>query len=272
MQAQTLRHCLRPSLLLWMCLSSAGGGYGQESIPSPTQGAAGSSRPPVVESPPIQVMESPRAIDPLPSAASGYSSTQRISPNSQMFQLHPAVEQQPTPIPGRPIMLPYARDTYQDDGEITGLAVDIARRVVLAYYPKASRHVIQTEDVNFRRQGDQIHTYARVIWSVNKKYTYASDVFASIVYTPNLRRVYEVRYKDNFHIPMRNFNETSPVITAINNDFKNRDPLMMPTEKLGSRTDLLVPRSWKWRWNPFSGDRDWHVGIAKDRPIGSPLK
>ncbi|MEO1525612.1 MAG: hypothetical protein AAFX06_09250 [Planctomycetota bacterium] len=163
----------------------------------------------------------------------------------------------------------------QDDAELIALAVDIARRVVLAHYKHAGLNSIHTCDVRYQRQGDQIHTYARVSWSPERmrRNSYQSDVFASIVMTRGLRRVYRVGYKDNYRFPRASsIDETSPIVTQINDDFRNRDPLGLETEKLGSRTDVLLRRSRNWLSNLFSGDRDWHVGIAKDRPSGSSLK
>ncbi|MEM0925160.1 MAG: hypothetical protein AAGJ83_03910 [Planctomycetota bacterium] len=155
----------------------------------------------------------------------------------------------------------------QQDPELIELAVDVARRVVLAYHINASRHPIRTLEVDFRRQGDQVHTHTRLSWSSHRKGTklYESDVFASFVYTPTVRRIYDLQYRDNCRVPLSQFDLATPIVTQINDDLKRRDPLGRPTLKLSSRSDVLMPRSRKWRWNPFSGDRDWHVGVADDR-------
>lgn len=162
----------------------------------------------------------------------------------------------------------------RQESDLNALAIDIARRVVLAHYKHAGRNSINTRDVRVRRQGDQVHTYARVAWSPdkNRANVYHSDVFSSIVMARGVRRVYRIGYKDNFRVPMTNCDETSPIITQINDDFQNRDPLGLPSEKLSDRGDVLFPRSNNWLKSIFSGDRDWHVGIAKDRHCGSNLK
>lgn len=166
-------------------------------------------------------------------------------------------------------------DDWQDNYDLDALAADIARRVVLAHYRGAGRNSIRTRDIKVRRQGDQVHTYARVAWSLERspRNIYHSDVFASIVMARGLRRVYRIGYKDNYKCPVSAVDDqSSPIVTQINDDFRNRDPIGMESEKLGSRLDVLPRRSCNWLLNLFSGDRDWHVGIAKDRYYGSRLK
>lgn len=180
----------------------------------------------------------------------------------------------PPPIEPQPLddgWIPMAADgplgsTPADELEL--LAVDIARRTLLAYYPSASRAPIRTTEVWVRPKGDIIYTYARLIWSLDRRErrSYSCEVFSSIIYMPERRRMYELSYQDNYKHPHRNHELTADVASKYNEYFKSRDPLMLPHPLIGSRLDLLEPRSRAWRWNPFSGDRGWHVWLADSRP------
>lgn len=156
-----------------------------------------------------------------------------------------------------------------DDGptEHELLALDIARRSVLAHYPKAGKNPIRTLQVRVRPDGDVVHTYARVAWTdaaIGSGKSYESEVFASIVYTPDLRRLYDISYKDNRLKPWRMFNRRIDLLSKINEDLERRDPLRMATPLIGNRQDLLVPRKQEWIRHPLGGDHAWHASSADD--------
>jgi len=147
------------------------------------------------------------------------------------------------------------------------LAVDIARRTLLVHNACAANYPIRTAESSVRPQGDVVHLYARLIWQGGLLgwSTYESEVFATVVYTPNLRRVYELSYRDNCSVPLKNYDSTSKVITQYNTEFAGRDKFMMPHRDVGPDPDVLLPRSRTWRWNLLSGDRAWHAFNADDR-------
>ena len=156
-----------------------------------------------------------------------------------------------------------------DDGptEHELLALDIARRSVLAHYPKAGRNPIRTLQVKTRPEGDVIHTYARVAWSECEqapRKSYESEVFATMIYTPDIRRLYDISYKDNRLKPWRMFNRRIDLLSKINEELERRDPLRMATPLVGNRHDLLVPRSREWIRHELRGDHAWHASSADD--------
>jgi hypothetical protein len=162
-----------------------------------------------------------------------------------------------------------AMDSDSQSIELEHLAVDIARRSVLAHYPHASRNPIRTMQVQVRPEGDVVHTYARLAWSKDHgepdKF-YESEVFASLVYTRGIRRIYDISYKDNRLIPWRICNRRIDLVSKLNEDYERRDPLRMPAALVGHRLDVLAPRSYWWRYHPLQGDHAWHA-ISADAHI-----
>lgn len=167
----------------------------------------------------------------------------------------------------------------EEDGpsELECLAVDIARRSVLAHYPKAAARPIRTLQVRSRPQGDVVHLYARLQWSCGLPgfvRSYESEVFASLIHTPDIRRIYDISYRDNRLKPWRVFNRRIDLISRLNKEFERRDPLRMATPLVGNRQDMLVPRSRPWIYHPLQGDHGWHAGAADDyiAPRWAPLE
>ncbi|MCG8652651.1 MAG: hypothetical protein MI861_22620, partial [Pirellulales bacterium] len=121
-----------------------------------------------------------------------------------------------------------------------------------------------------RPAGDEVHTYARLQWTANQKKSdtqwYTSVVSAKIIYTPGLRRVHEISYEDNYWVPYRNTIHVD-LVSKINDQFDLRDGVLAPVQQmiLDPGPDRLPPRTPAWRFNPFAGDRPWHVSIADDR-------
>ncbi len=152
-------------------------------------------------------------------------------------------------------------------GELEFLAVDIARRSVLAHYPKAGRHPIRTLEVKVRPEGDIIHTYAKLEWSktiCRKTFMYNAEVSSSIVYTPENRRVFDLTYKDNTLIPGRIWNRRIDLVSKINDEFDRLDPLRSPAPLIGNRMDILAPRQRSWVDHSLRDDHAWHVYAADE--------
>ena len=132
-----------------------------------------------------------------------------------------------------------------DEGpnELELLALDIARRAVLAHYPHAGRNPMRTLQVKVRPEGDVVHTYARLAWAPDHRHPekhFESEVFASVIYTTDIRRIFDISYKDNRLKPFRLFNRRVDLVSKLNEDLERRDPLRMATPLVGNRQDLLV--------------------------------
>ena len=150
-------------------------------------------------------------------------------------------------------------------GELEAIAVDIARRSVLAHYPTAGRHPIRTLEIRTRPEGDVVHTFARLQFAVSyfsgKKF-HESEVYATLIYTSEIRRVIDLGYKDNCLTAHRLFNRRVDLISKINEDYERRDPLQMPAPLVCRRLDLLPPRNAPWYWSLIGGDHAWHANAA----------
>ena len=147
------------------------------------------------------------------------------------------------------------------------LAVDIARRALLARYPAVARQPVRTLEVRVRPEGDVLHTYARLHWTLDKKEPFQfheCEVFASLVYTPDLRRIYDISFKDNRLHPWRVFSRQVDLVSVINEELERRDTLRMASPLVGNRQSVLVPRSRRWLHHPLRGDHAWHAGAADD--------
>ncbi len=199
---------------------------------------------------------------------SPYASAQQVPPiehESVVIRIEP-LEMGPMQTP--PLM-----------GELEFLAVDIARRSVLAQHPRAANAPIRTVEFLVRPAGDEVHTYAKLLWTPKERESifkwYTSEVYATLIYTREMRRVYEISYRDNFWVPFRNFTHID-LVSKINEEFDRRDGVRAPHPQMlpGPRLDCLAPRARTWRFNPFGGDRPWHVSIADDRvrPALTPLR
>ena len=151
--------------------------------------------------------------------------------------------------------------------ELAALAVDIARRTLLAQHPHTAKSVIYTAEIMVRPQGDVTHLYARLIWMKHPRghRSYHSEVFATLVNVTETRRVFDLDYKDNCGVPFHNFGRAPEIISMINDDLKQRDKFGMPHPSVGPDLEYLAPRTRRWLWNGLSGDRQWHVSIADDR-------
>lgn len=157
--------------------------------------------------------------------------------------------------------------TPHEMGELDDLAVDIARRVLLAQTPHAGKNPIFTEEVRVRPEGDAIHTYARLRYATSTRSPrkmFTAEVFASMIYTPEVRRVYDISYKDNRLFPRRLFNRKIDLLSKINEEFERRDEMIMPMPLIGNRMDLLLPRGEAWQKHNLSDDHAWHVYSADD--------
>ncbi len=155
----------------------------------------------------------------------------------------------------------------RDTGELEFLAVDIARRAVLAHYPQVGHDPMRTMEVRVRPEGDIIHTFAKVQWSYTDargpRY-HEAEVYASLVYTPDARRMYDISYKDNYLVPHRAFNRRIELVSKYNEAFERRDPLRRPAPLIGRRLSFLAPRRSRWVWHLLGGDHGWHVFSADD--------
>jgi hypothetical protein len=136
---------------------------------------------------------------------------------------------------------------------------------VLAYYPHAAEYPIRTLEVRIRPEGDVVHTYARM--NLNQHhydhYSIKAEVFASLIYTPQYRRVIDLSFRDN-GLPHRDCNRTAEIVTQYNNEFERRDPLEMRHRAVGPQMDELAPRSRHWIWCALQGDHGWHAFQADD--------
>lgn len=128
------------------------------------------------------------------------------------------------------------------------LAVDIARRSLLAIHPYAAERPIVTLDVIVRPSGHDVHTYARLQWTrrhwwqgENQVKSYQSDVSATLLYHPDKRLIYDISYVDNAWLPFRNIDMTSQVAASYNEDFALRDKTGLPPKFLSDRADVLEP-------------------------------
>ena len=133
------------------------------------------------------------------------------------------------------------------------LAVDIARRSLLAVHPEAGYRPIITEEVLVRRQGHYVRTYARLrwykkhLWQKGRNITrYQSEVSASIVYHPERRRVTDLSYIDNAFLTFRNIDRASQVVATYNEDFSLRDDVGIPAKVLSQNVNVLQPTRNTW--------------------------
>jgi hypothetical protein len=133
-------------------------------------------------------------------------------------------------------------------GELELLAVDIARRSLLALHPYAADQPIITLEVVVRPHGHVVETYVKLQWYRRHwwnlrgpRKTYESEVSAAIVYHPDHRRVYDISYVDTAYLPLRNIDMTSQVAATYNEDFALRDGTGLPPKLLSDRIDLLEP-------------------------------
>ncbi|MBI1247946.1 hypothetical protein GC197_08920 [bacterium] len=172
------------------------------------------------------------------------------------------------------------RPAVQPMGELEKLAVDIGRRCILAYYPVAGEDPMRTLEVRVRPAGDVVHTYAKIQWSftdVRGSRFHESEIFSTLVYTPQTRRMIDISYSDNHLEPHRAFNRRINLLSKFNEQFDRRDPLRMPAPEVGNRMDFLAPRRASWVWNYLSGDHAWHVFAADDQvaprwaPVETPI-
>ena len=195
--------------------------------------------------------------------------------------VNPAPAQMPLPdtaIPAADFNQPEGAASHL--GELEALAIDVARRTVLAYHPHAANLPMYTLEVRVRPEGDLVHTYARLhvrkshkpvrkhrklakLFHSPERLTEA-EVFATFIYTPGYRRLVDVSYEHDRLIPFRLYNRTADIVTMYNREFENRDDLRMRVPLVGQRTDMLAPRSHKWMWNPLQGDHGWHAFMADD--------
>ena len=163
---------------------------------------------------------------------------------------------------------PWQGPMQQNLGELEYLAVDIARRSILAHYPQAGHDPMRTLEARVRPEGDAVHTFAKVQWSFTDargtRY-HEAEVFASLIYTPDARRMFDISYKDNYLVPHRAFNRKVDLLSKFNEEFDRRDPLRMPAPLVGRRMDFLAPRRAGWVWNILSGDHAWHANVADDQ-------
>ena len=162
---------------------------------------------------------------------------------------------------------PFCEQPVSGIGELEQLAVDIARRALLAHKPHAAKEPFHTVEVQVRPEGDVVHTYARLMVMEDDEddRPFECEVFASLVYTRGCRRMFDISYRDNDCVPDRYHQRTAELLSAFNTEFERRDPLQMATPMVGPRMDVLAPRSRGWIWNLFQGDRVWHVFNADDR-------
>jgi hypothetical protein len=128
------------------------------------------------------------------------------------------------------------------------LAVDVARRALLALHPYAADQPIVTLDVIVRPSGHEVHTYARLEWyrhhwwqASDVRKTYQSEVSMSMVYHPDHRRLHDISYVDNAWLPFRNVDMSSQVVASYNEDFALRDETGLPPKFLSDRIDVLEP-------------------------------
>jgi hypothetical protein len=127
------------------------------------------------------------------------------------------------------------------------MAVDIARRTLLAMHPYAAKHPIVTLDVVVRPSGHQVHTYAKLQWRRahwwrrGEAKVYESEVSASFVYHPDQRLLYDISYVDDAWLPLRNYDRASDVVAAYNEDFGLRYGTGLPPWLLSDRIDVLEP-------------------------------
>lgn len=127
------------------------------------------------------------------------------------------------------------------------LAVDIARRTLLALHPHAARKPIVTLAVRVRPQGHAVHTYAKLrwyrkcMWRPNDFGEFESEVSASLVYHPDRRRVFDLSYQDNAYLTYLCVDRASQIVASYNEDFALRDGVGLPPRMLSHRLDVLEP-------------------------------
>lgn len=172
------------------------------------------------------------------------------------------------------------RPEVQPLGELERLAVDIGRRCILAYYPVAGEDPMRTLEVRVRPAGDVINTYVKIQWSYTDargSRFHESEIFSTLIYTPETRRMIDISYKDNHLQPHRAFNRRIDLLSKFNEEFDRRDPLRMPAPTVGNRMDFLAPRRAAWVWHYLSGDHAWHASAADDQiaprwaPVETPV-
>ena len=155
-------------------------------------------------------------------------------------------------------------------GELESLAIDLARRVVLAYDPKAGKQPIQTVNVEVRSEGELVHLYARVKAEsktgilLHRSKPILWDVSATLIYRPSLRRVVDLNVKTDGLIPYRVCPRIPQLVTALNDEFDRLDPFGFPTPKLNWQLESLPPRTKEWIEAPLQGQHAWHV-LQADR-------
>lgn len=192
-------------------------------------------------------------------------------------QVAPAVEAplvDSYPMIGGPTSPFFVEESVSGIGQLEQLAVDIARRTLLAHKPHLAKDPIYTVTSEVRIEGDIIHTYARLRIpddddddddDDDMELPFEAEVFSSLVYTRGFRRMMDLSYRDNCATPTRICRRTADVVSAYNTEFERRDPLQMSMPPLGDHVKTLVPRKRRWIWNPFQGDHGWHIFNADGR-------